>query len=237
MGKWNKNKEKFETLIECLNENFQKYIKPLMDLIFEGIDGEEVGQPLQFEIPRTNLNLVEQMTRMLDSILDEDEPVQEIDAVEFIYIFCIVWSLGACLKPDARRKFEDFLRKISGRVFPPSPLFDNYYDWKDSKNFIAWEKLVTEYIPPADRKFSKILVPTVDTKRFSYIIKQHINEKNEKRPCMFVGHSGTAKSVIISSFLYNDLNPDQYMRLVINFSSRTTSADLQVIAALVRGGL
>lgn len=134
---------------------------------------------------------------MLDSILDEDDPVQEPDTVEFIYIFCIVWSLGACLKPDSRKKFEEFLRKCSGRIFPPSSLFDNYYDWKDAKNFIAWEKLVTEYRPPPDGKFSKIIVPTVDTKRFSYILTQHINDKNEKRPCMFVGESGTAKTIII----------------------------------------
>lgn len=44
---------------------------------------------------------------------------------------------------------------------------------------------------------------------------------------MFVGESGTAKSVIISNYL-NSLPSDNYMRLNINFSSRTTSYDLQM---------
>jgi len=63
--------------------------------------------------------------------------------------------------------------------------------------FLSWEKLVTEYVPPPDGKFSKILVPTVDTKRFSFLLGQHVVDKNIRRPIMFVGESGTAKSVII----------------------------------------
>lgn len=58
MAKWNRSKEKFETLIECLNDFFQKYIPPLINLIFDGVDGEEIGPALNFALPRTNLNLV-----------------------------------------------------------------------------------------------------------------------------------------------------------------------------------
>ncbi len=47
-----------------------------------------------------------------------------------------------------------------------------------------------------------------------------------KYPCMFVGESGTAKSVIISNYL-SSLPSDDFMKLNINFSSRTTSKDLQ----------
>lgn len=147
MNKWSGQNNKFETLIECLNENFQKYVHPLIKLIYDGEDGEEIGQPLQFELPRTNLNLVEQLTRLLDSMLGDEEPTQDPDKLEFIYIFSLIWSFGACLKQDSRKKFEDVLRKLSGRVFPPTPLFDNYYD-QEGRNFINWEKLVTEYIPP-----------------------------------------------------------------------------------------
>ena len=47
-----------------------------------------------------------------------------------------------------------------------------------------------------------------------------------KFPVLFVGESGTAKSVIISNYLSN-LSSDNFMKLNINFSSRTTSMDLQ----------
>jgi len=47
-----------------------------------------------------------------------------------------------------------------------------------------------------------------------------------KHPVLFVGESGTAKSVIISNYL-GSLSADHYMKLNFNFSSRTTSRDLQ----------
>jgi dynein heavy chain len=66
--------------------------------------------------------------------------------LEFIYIFSIVWSLGACLKYEARKKFEEVLRRTSGRHLPASSLFDNFYDFiSDNKAWVAWEKKVTEY--------------------------------------------------------------------------------------------
>jgi hypothetical protein len=42
---------------------------------------------------------------------------------------------------------------------------------------------------------------------------------------MFVGDSGTAKSVIVLTYL-NQLPVEQYMKLNINFSSRTKSIDV-----------
>jgi dynein heavy chain len=46
------------------------------------------------------------------------------------------------------------------------------------------------------------------------------------RPILFVGESGTAKTTIILKYL-SDLPSTGYSRLNINFSSRTTSADVQ----------
>jgi dynein heavy chain, axonemal len=66
-------------------------------------------------------------------------------------------------------------------------------------------------------------VPTIDTKKYTYILDLMVKSKY---PCIFVGESGTAKSVIISNYL-GSLSSDNYMRLEINFSSRTTSRDVQ----------
>jgi len=45
-----------------------------MGLVFEGIDGDDIGSPLVFTLSRTNLNCLEQMTKLLDSMIDEEEP-------------------------------------------------------------------------------------------------------------------------------------------------------------------
>ena len=58
LAKWIKNREKFESLINSLEEYYNKYIPTMMNLVFEGIDGEDVGAPLEFSLPRTNLNVL-----------------------------------------------------------------------------------------------------------------------------------------------------------------------------------
>lgn len=93
------------------------------------------------------------------------------------------------------------------------------------------------------------LVPTVDTTRTSWILEQMVKIK---RPVLLVGESGTSKTATIHNFLKN-INAETTVRLtsyhayehtflplefnclsfcsqstlIINFSSRTTSLDLQ----------
>lgn len=58
--KWLTKWSKFEALHEALVELKEKYVRPLIDFIFEGIEGnDEVTTPLSFIIPRTNFNLVD----------------------------------------------------------------------------------------------------------------------------------------------------------------------------------
>jgi len=82
---------------------------------------------------------------MLDAHINEEDPnqpaTQDPDKIEYIFIFSLIWSFGAPLKHDSRKRFEDLLKKISARVFPPSSLFDNYCDY-EAKNFYNWEKMV-----------------------------------------------------------------------------------------------
>lgn len=142
-----------------------------------------------------------------------------------MFVFCLVWSFGTSLKQDYRVKFIEVLRRLNGgRGLPSTDLFDHYYDFNKLKNWVPWEKLVTEYSPPEDGKFSKILVPTVDTTRFSYMLDQMVTNK---QTVLFGGDSGTAKSVIIQNYL-SQLSNEKYMKLNVNFSSRTTSMDLQL---------
>lgn len=49
-----------------------------------------------------------------------------------------------------------------------------------------------------------------------------------KRPVLLVGERGTAKTAIMSAYL-RSLNPDTNIILNINFSSRTSSLDVQRI--------
>ena len=61
-------------------------------------------------------------------IIDEDK-CQDANLLEYMFIFCIIWSLGACLQQSARVKFEELLRKVSGRHLPNISLYDSFYDF------------------------------------------------------------------------------------------------------------
>jgi dynein heavy chain len=69
------------------------------------------------------------------------------------------------------------------------------YDIKTAK-LDFWDKRVSEYVPPSDGRFSSILVPTMDTTRYSWLLNQVIQLK---KPVLFCGDSGTAKTVTVYS--------------------------------------
>lgn len=76
---------------------------------------------------------------------------------------------------EDRHRFDHFLKNLCGfglvdadRVpasqLPSKSLFEYRFDPTEGV-WIAWHSFVSEYKPPADGKFSKILVPTVDVVR------------------------------------------------------------------------
>lgn len=77
---WIKKKKPYgETMQDSLKELFQKYLPPLMDRVFDGIQGDEIVEPYKLITPRTDLNLLTQLTQLIDAILPgpEDNPPQD----------------------------------------------------------------------------------------------------------------------------------------------------------------
>lgn len=86
----------------------------MMDRIFEGTtaDSDEILEPLKFITPRTNVNLIQQLTIIIDSILPDEieQAPQDFSALERLFIFALTWSLGGCLVEEDRITFDQFLR-------------------------------------------------------------------------------------------------------------------------------
>lgn len=137
MSRWKKQRDKYETLIEVLNELFAKYVPPCINLIYEGIDEEVIDKPIGQLLPRTDLNLIVQLCKLLESFLLDEDATQDPDHLEFMFIFSLVWSLGSCIKSEFREKFQEFIRKISGKHLPPR-LYDNFYDFNHAKVFLSY---------------------------------------------------------------------------------------------------
>lgn len=116
-----------------------------------------------------------------------------------------------------REKFDAFLKNITGILNPVQTYYDVGINLANYNNiqWSIWATQLEKYEPPKNGKFSKILVPTVDTKRYSWLLEKLMNQK---KSVMFIGDSGTAKSVTIF-YQLSKLDPIQNIILNINFSS------------------
>lgn len=105
-------------------------------------------------------------------------------------------------------------------------LYDVVYDMK-TQSVEQWDKTIPDLKIPDDGKLQNVIVPTVDTQRYSWLLRALVTGDKPK-PVMFCGDSGCAKTVTVQA-AFNQMDPELYSYLNINFSSRTTSFDFQTI--------
>ncbi|XP_070572584.1 dynein axonemal heavy chain 10-like isoform X2 [Ptychodera flava] len=219
-----------------LKRFFEKYVPSCMDMIIEGIVDGKQGQKMKTIIPLTNLNLVTQLSYMLDSLITSE--ITEPDILECVFLQALYWSLGACLLEDGRVKFDGYVKYLAsmasvqdddktlagaGELPANHPTLYEYFFDQEEVKWKPWESLVPKYVHDPERKYNEILVPTVDTTRNTWLLQQQIKIK---RPVLFVGETGTSKTATIQDFL-RQMDQESHLIMNINFSSRTSSMDVQ----------
>ncbi|PZC71734.1 hypothetical protein B5X24_HaOG212562 [Helicoverpa armigera] len=226
---------------EQLDGMFDHYVTGAINYIVFGMFGLQQQTPLKTIVPQTPLNLVVQLCYMISGLLPNREDAnEEIDrtVVECVFMVSMYNSLGAAIIDDGRFDFDVYIKKACPMMLVEDTIekkattkhfpmgFASLYDYcleLTTKTWEAWEWLVPEYIHDREKKFPAILVPTVDTLRLTWLIK--IMESVE-RPVLLVGETGTSKTAIITNYL-RGLPADRYIVQQMNFSSRTSSMDVQ----------
>ncbi|MGH0114673.1 UNVERIFIED_CONTAM: hypothetical protein FKN15_033990 [Acipenser sinensis] len=218
-----------------LNKLFDKYVPDSISMIVEGMMDGRQGEKLKTIVPQTELNMVVQLSVMLDALLEKD--VDDPDVLECYFLEALYCSLGGSLLEAGKVKFDEYIKKLAGMstvhdektLAGPGELpgqlpslYDFHFDG-EQKKWMPWSKLVPKYTHSPEVRFFDILVPTIDTTRTNWLLEQMVKIK---RPVVLVGESGTSKTATTQNFLKN-LNTDTTIMLTINFSSRTTSMDLQ----------
>ncbi|GFO33725.1 dynein heavy chain 12, axonemal-like, partial [Plakobranchus ocellatus] len=152
------------------------------------------------------------------------------------FLFALPWSVGGCIDVDSRSKFDKYLRDLLGGKFedlpvpkevgkldnlmpPEHPVYDYFYEQKARGQWNHWNVLLRG----AESKTTKIremLVPTMDTARYTYIMDMCINHN---RPLLLVGPTGTGKSAYVQQKLMNELPQDKYLATFVNFSAQTSA--------------
>lgn len=211
--------EEKQSIADVMLAMYEKYVPKCIDMILSGIVEGEMGQRLQQVIPIPDIVMVKQLCSVLDAFIDK-ELTDQMD-IEHLYIFCVIWSLGAALVGDSRIKFDAFVKRVSREPLPDALLYDHFYDANMHK-WEKWQTHVPQYAEPSPFRFYEVMVPTTDSILYTHML----TNLAPLRPILFVGESGTAKTTIIQKYL-STLPSSNYARLNMNFSSRTTAADVQ----------
>jgi len=243
-----------EDMKDLIRDLFDRMITPLLNFIRKG-GTKELSPTNDANLVKSLMNL---MDSLLDEFHDEatfkELNEREVAAwLECIFLFSTVWSVGASITDEGRANFDFLLRElIDGPLTietktkfhiiemvdgPPRPFLcpfphkGSVYDYRFIKKGMGKWELWTDEIKdappiPKDSTFNEIIVPTIDTVRYTYLINQLITHG---KSTLFVGPTGTGKSVYVTDFLLKTLSGDNYKPLLINFSAQTTAKQTQDI--------
>ncbi|CAF1063283.1 unnamed protein product [Rotaria sordida] len=213
-----KSKEYHEPLTYLTN----KYLKPIIQ--FKQQNCKEL-------IPIAELNGVRSFSYLFDSLATKENGVDPSDEdnfsrlTELWFLFSTIWSVCASVDEDSRKKIDTFIRELEGTIPNKDSIYEYYVDPKQ-RAWLSWEdKLRSGWKLNSEIPFYKIIVPTVDTVRYKYIVSSLIKQGH---PCLLCGPVGTGKTSVAHAVM-SELDAREYSTLIINMSAQTSSNIVQEI--------
>uniref|UniRef100_A0A8D3AF65 Dynein heavy chain 5 axonemal n=1 Tax=Scophthalmus maximus TaxID=52904 RepID=A0A8D3AF65_SCOMX len=165
---------------------------------------------------------IRQTVDLLKGLLPSAEEKQGCPGeVGRLFVFAVMWSLGALLELEDRAKMEAFLKKHRSSLDLPRTQDDETifeFTVSEQGQWEHWSNKV-QYLYPKDEvpDYSSILVPNVDNVRMDFLMQTIVKQK---KAVLLIGEQGTAKTVMIKGYT-NKLDPEFHLSKTLNFSSAT----------------
>ncbi|KAF6020163.1 DNAH5 [Bugula neritina] len=187
-------------------------------------------QNLVFKMDVLEAFVITQATNLLQGLIPVEDERQgstiSRDHFAKLFVFTVMWSVGAFLELSDRLKLEEFMRNSEEFTLDmpdiPEGSEDSAYDYFVDANgkWTHWNTRVEDYVYPSDHtpEYGDILVPMVDNVRTDFLI-QTISK--QEKAVLLIGEQGTAKTVMINGYT-SKYNPEEHMAKAFNFSSATT---------------
>ncbi|KXZ43278.1 hypothetical protein GPECTOR_96g744 [Gonium pectorale] len=252
-----------KTLPEVVTPPLREYVYKLVDWLVSPclrLVVKDLVQP----VPCQDINLIVSFTRLFQNLMlaylqpppppqpgrsgtaAQHEPTDEVVdktgmhmvGLECLFVFSLIWSLGASVDAAGRATFSEQLRKflrgefgaygtyVVGDACPlrkPLPADGSVYDWVydiSSDSWRAWMGLRPPQVISADVDYSTIIVTTADVVCYTYLLEMQVTNFV---PFLIVGPTGTGKSVYVKSFLSERLERSKWTHMVFNFSAQTSA--------------
>uniref|UniRef100_A0A8D2L0F3 Dynein axonemal heavy chain 12 n=1 Tax=Varanus komodoensis TaxID=61221 RepID=A0A8D2L0F3_VARKO len=199
-------------------------------------------------VPTSNSNNIVSLTRLLEILLcdtvQKDPSNKNINKwIMGCFAFSLVWSIGGTCDSDGRVLFDSFMRDIVTGKLDEHPVpasvgkwdhpfeekglvYDYMFELKGKGRWAHWNEAIKTANFDKTVKIQDIIVPTMDTVRYTYLMDLCIRYG---KPLLFVGPTGTGKSVYVKDKLMNHLEKEHYFPFFVNFSARTSANQTQNI--------
>ncbi|KAA6419936.1 MAG: dynein heavy chain axonemal [Trebouxia sp. A1-2] len=217
-------------------------------------------------VTTADINLPVSLMNLFSSLLDRFKPnaageppvlpAEPTKLLEGLFIFSLIWSIGATTETAGRTLFNHFLRKLLRKGVEESPertefdlgpgvtittpefdlrpvlpvdgsVHDYVFD-QESCDWVHWTKTVPAQELPPTLAFHEIIVQTIDTVRYSYLMRLLITHGHHT---LFTGATGTGKTVYMTSQI-NALDSSVYQNIQTAFSAQTSANQIQDIIDL-----
>uniref|UniRef100_A0A8D3CSS9 AAA+ ATPase domain-containing protein n=1 Tax=Scophthalmus maximus TaxID=52904 RepID=A0A8D3CSS9_SCOMX len=194
-----------------------------------------IDRECRFVLPTSPMHLAFSLMRLYTCLMDEISASGTSDAqsmsseqismwLQGLFLFAVVWTLGGTITGGSRKKFDVFYRNLimgADEEHPRPQSFtlkkNNIFPERGHKIYtIIKFKVIYE---------ENLLIPTMETARQRFFLHTYLSHEI---PMLFVGPTGTGKSVINNSFLV-ELPKEQYTPNCLNFSARTSANQTQDI--------
>lgn len=183
-------------------------------------------------IPIAELNGVSSLCKLFDCLATPEngvdfsaDPENFCKMVELWFQFCLMWSICCSVDENGRKKIDTYVREMESTFPTKDTIFEYYVDAKN-KSWVHWEEKLKKgwrYNPSVP--FYKLVVPTVDTVRYQFLVSQLIRSMI---PVMLVGPVGTGKTSVAENTL-SMLDSKVYNILTVYMSAQTSSNNVQDI--------
>ncbi|XP_036378537.1 dynein heavy chain 5, axonemal, partial [Megalops cyprinoides] len=166
---------------------------------------------------------VKQAIDLLQGLLPPAEETQTAQLhVARLFVFAVMWSVGALLELEDRARMEAFLRAHAAPLeLPEAQGEETIFEFvvNETGEWNHWSKKVPEYIYPKDSvpDYASILVPNVDNVRTDFLMQTVMKQG---KAVLLIGEQGTAKTVMIKGYT-SKYDPETHLTKSLNFSSAT----------------
>uniref|UniRef100_A0A8C0MDS9 Dynein axonemal heavy chain 3 n=1 Tax=Canis lupus familiaris TaxID=9615 RepID=A0A8C0MDS9_CANLF len=215
---------------ELVNDMFMWLVQPCLEFIRLQCKFVVQTSPVHLAFSMMRLELYEGLTSQ-----------QIFLWLQGLFLFALVWTVAGTINAESRKKFDLFFRNLimgmddknprpksvkltKNNIFPDrGSIYDFYFLKQGGGHWYTW----TEYITKEEENIpvSELIIPTMETARQSFFLKTYLDHEI---PVLFVGPTGTGKSVITNNFLLR-LPKNTYLPNFINFSARTSANQTQDI--------